>query len=157
MTKIRKAVLSDLDILIEMNSEIQRLHQKAEPSIFRKPSRSAIGNFLKECLKDRMKIILVAECEAEVVGYILLEIHKVKANPFQKAHSFLYIDHICVIPRFRRAGLAMELMKAARSVAKTRRLERLVLDYWVFNSRAAGFFTAAGFRPWLGRMMAKVR
>jgi ribosomal protein S18 acetylase RimI-like enzyme len=143
---IRSATRDDLSQLTELSVGIQRLHARGRPDLFQKPDPSALRTFLQPRVDDE-SVLLVAELEGNVVGYLLAEAVIRAASPFRCASSSLYIHHIAVAPVSQRNGVGAQLLRQAVSIAREQDASMVRLDSWAFNGDAHEFFKAEGFTP----------
>ena len=145
---IRDAEEHDLDALFALMNEVQAVHAKALPDIFRSnlDADAAIGMF-RETLGKQGHTILVAEEAGQAAGYIWFEIFDRPANFYHHPRRVGYIHHISVSASVRRQGVGRALVEATRSRLADTGISEVGVDYWAFNTRASQFFASLEFEP----------
>jgi ribosomal protein S18 acetylase RimI-like enzyme len=154
--KIRKARIRDIDDLIVLNNEVQDLHLKTFPEIYKQVPENEARKFFENFLKTRGNSIIIGESKKGVVGYIALRIDRQGETPFTTKRKVVYIDQIVVKEEFRNQGFGQRLMKEADKLAKKTGASWLQLDVWDFNKSAQYFFSANGFDTYVRRMAKKL-
>jgi GNAT superfamily N-acetyltransferase len=114
---IREAGTSDLDALVELNLQVQRLHVDEEPEQFVEPSREAVAAWLSERLGEEGWRALVAEADGRCVGYVLFELIDRPIGTFTAAMRAVYIHQIGVDSGVRRRGIGRALVQAVEREA----------------------------------------
>lgn len=143
---VRRATEADLDRLSALSEGIQRLHAEARPDLFREPDHGKLRAFLAEQLASG-SIVLIADVDSTVAGYLLAEIAARSANPFRHASKSLYVHHIAVDATLQRRGIGHQLIAAAVAIGRKEEADAVRLDSWSFNQDAHTFFEAEGFAP----------
>ena len=93
---IRKAETKDYDLWVRLNSEVQGLHAKGEPAIF-KQTISVAKEYFEDLISDPAFSVLIGEADGCPVGYIFLEVKHRKETPYTFALSVVYVHHVVVI------------------------------------------------------------
>jgi ribosomal-protein-alanine N-acetyltransferase len=93
------------------------------------------GDFLR-CLRQRNCIGMVAEQDERVAGFMIYELHK----------SRLHILNFAVGTRFRRTGVASDMVNKLIGKLSTQRRNRILLEVRETNLAAQLFFRSAGFK-----------
>lgn len=144
--KIKQATIDDAGVLAELCSEIQGLHIKMQPLIFREPSHKELVDLFRERISDPDYTAFIA-CDADhPVGYAVLHVLRKPGNIFTYARNILEIDHIHIVERYRRQGLCKKLFAKALEVARSFDIEHIQLGVWSQNDRAIATFYALGFK-----------
>jgi ribosomal protein S18 acetylase RimI-like enzyme len=145
-TTIRPAEVKDLAEITRLGMGIQKLHHDGRPDIFREPDAAALQAFFQARIADGSNI-LIAESADGTVGYLLAELVVGGDNPFKRASSVFYIQHIAVQPSHQSAGVGRRLMSSASDLAAELGAAAIRLDSWHFNVNAHDFFKSQGFAP----------
>jgi ribosomal protein S18 acetylase RimI-like enzyme len=143
---VRRATEADLDRLSALSEGIQRLHAEGRPDLFRAPDYEVLRAFLADQLTSGA-IVLIADLDGTVAGYLLAEVSARSANPFRHASKSLYVHHIAVDAAMQRRGVGQRLMDAAVTIGRAEGVDAVRLDSWSFNQDAHTFFEAEGFTP----------
>lgn len=88
------------------------------------------------CLRQRNCIGMVAECDHEIVGFMIYELHK----------SRLRILNFAVRPHARRQGVGRQMIGRLIDKLSQQRRKEIVLEVRERNLAAQLFFRSAGFR-----------
>jgi len=152
--KIRLATAEDVDMLVGLNADVQKLHADAMPHLFKQPSDlgSLAADFRDRILADADGSTFIVEDEDQAMGYIYIRIVRRPENAYTYAQNLIYIDQISVTPASQGKGCGRALMAAVFDLARSQGIDRVVLDTWAFNTPAHGFFERMGFKPFNYRM-----
>ena len=144
--KIRQAVSTDGFILSSLCMDVQSLHAKYYPDLFKMPDNNQFAvSFFDGILADPMTTIFIAEENGQAVGYIMCKLVDRPENPFKFAMRYLDIDQISVCPAAQGRGVGAELIAQAEILAKKLNITSLQLNSWGFNIEAHAFFEKMGF------------
>ena len=155
---IREAGPSDVDALVELTLQVQRLHLANEPERFVMPSRTALAAWWLERLSDPAWCALVAEIDGACAGYVLFELHRIErpATVLTAGQQALYLHHIGVDESVRHRGIGRALLQAVEQAAADHGAQQVALDTWSCNTTAQAFFTACGYEPYRLRMRRRL-
>jgi GNAT superfamily N-acetyltransferase len=147
-TSVRRASISDLEVIVELNRVVQRVHALLEPTFFKAVTRDGeIAAFFADRLASEDNYIALAYREGRPVGYVWFEKQVRRETPFTFERKSLYVHHIAVEELVRRRGVASALLSHVQAEARAWGIERIVLDAWVANQAAHVFFEKQGFLP----------
>lgn len=90
-----------------------------------------------------------------VIGYWLGFVVSRKESAFQYSKTTLVADQILVLEKYRKQGVAQNLLAHAKAFAKENDLNEMELEYWEGNTTARDFFTTNGFAPLKHKMRLK--
>jgi len=145
---IRRATRLDLPALGRMGALLMRTHYAFDQKRFLAPGDHAEDGyawFLGEQLKDDVNVIvLVADVQGDVVGYVYAGLEPVSWKELRDACGFIH--DIVVDERGRRKGVATKLMDAAMAWLKEKGAPRVVLWTAEQNEGAQQLFARLGFR-----------
>ena len=148
MISIRLAKPGDGNAIARLTAEIQKLHNRALPEIFRLPQDGLFpSEKLSALLKNPERIVAVAEENEEVVGHIYGEVIRREESEFRHPETSIYIHQIGVREEYRGRGIGTALINFIEQRARAIGANTVRLDYWAFNERARDFFEARGFSP----------
>ena len=60
--------------------------------------------------------------------------------------DFMDIDEFCVDKKYRRQGIASEMIAFIKAYTKEQGINRMELNMWEFNEDALAFYEAVGFK-----------
>src|SRR5438046_222476 len=117
---VRRAAASDLHVLGKLAAELVRFHHAIDPERFFLPSGVEEGyrRWLGTEIANADAIVLVADLNGEVVGYLYGRMEKRDFNMLLSAHAALH--DVLVIDRARRTGAGEALIKEFARMAGER-------------------------------------
>lgn len=143
---IRKATMEDSLLLSTLCMDVQELHAKSHPDLFKTPQSSDFAiSFFEEMLLDDKKYIYIAEKDEQAFGYIFFKVVERNENPFLFARRYLLIDQISIRPEVQGQGVGKVLIQQVEVVARELDIPRIELGSWDFNTNAHGFFERIGY------------
>lgn len=155
--QVRSATADDLDALIRLNGQIQKLHADLYPEEFsenRSPGK--VSKFFQKLIKSEEQILFVAEYENTVSGYIWCEIFQKRRTLFSASKNYLYVQHICVDNTLKRNGIGAALFREMEYSATENGISEIKLDTWSLNESAQAFFKTSGFEAYRINMKKKL-
>jgi GNAT superfamily N-acetyltransferase len=144
---IRKATEVDLPALGRLGALLLRTHYQYDPQRFIAPGTDAEGGyawFLGTQLREEDVVVLVAEQQASVVGYVYAGLEPQSWKELREACGFIH--DVVVDERGRRTGVATALIDAAADWLREHGAPRVML--WTANQNEGGqrLFERLGFR-----------
>jgi ribosomal protein S18 acetylase RimI-like enzyme len=144
---IRPAVASDEERLGQLGALLVIEHHDFDPKRFLAPRPDmpkAYGQFLASQIGQPQKLVLVAEREGAVAGYVFGGIEGFDYMALRGPAAVLY--DLVVDPAYRRQGVGTALLEAAFDDLKKRGAPRVLLFTAYKNHGAQSLFERAGFR-----------
>lgn len=154
--RLRDAGSGDLDALFDLFAEVQALHAKAHPALFRPPEKDeAFERYVEDLLKNADQRVVLACIDGVPVGYIQYFLGQRPRTIYQPEHGMAYIHGLVVAKDHRGTGCASLLIEHVKLQAERRDISLIGIDCWSFNDAARGCFRKAGFKlaketMWLG-------
>jgi diamine N-acetyltransferase len=146
---IRNAVDADLDALIKLNAQVQRLHAQVYPADFKSlTDEGEVRDFLRSVMRWTDHTILIAQVDGAVVGYAWIEIQDRPQTPFTWAKKRVFLHHICVDSGHRRLGIGSALITKVEERALAAGIGEFALDMWSLNGTAQEFFKSRGLKSY---------
>lgn len=142
---IRSATDSDIPQINRLREQVNSLHVEGRPDIFKPGFCQELQDHAAWYLQSENNEIFVDERDGEIAGMVMVDYISRPETPYGYAREFCHIAEICVDEKWRRKGVAHELMEHVRTEARKRGMKRIELDVWAFND-ALGFYEAEGFR-----------
>jgi ribosomal protein S18 acetylase RimI-like enzyme len=150
---VRRAVAADAEALSALNAEVQAIHAKALPWLFKAPGSDTFSpSAVEALLGEADSLIFVAELHGIAAGYAVAQVVRRPETPFHFAHDMLYVNHFGVRAAARRQGVGSALMAAVRAAATQCGVATVALDVWSFNERARAFFCRRGLSTYNERL-----
>ena len=144
---IRRARVEDAKALGRLGALLLRAHYLFDQGRFMAPGRNpeaGYGAFLTSQLEDDDVIVLVAEREGAVVGYVYAGLEPRSWKELREACGFIH--DVAVGEAGRRLGVATALVEAAAGWLRGRGAPRVVLWTAERNEAAQQLFERLGFR-----------
>lgn len=145
---IRKAQKRDLDSLTSMSYELEKFHQRLSPKFFLSVNnnfKASMKKVFNSFLRSPLKIILVAEVNGQVVGYISGQI-TTKKSPQFKVRTVGAIYELFVQEKFRKQGVAQRLMTELCAWFKSKKVGQAEVTVTITNERAKRLYFKQGFK-----------
>lgn len=143
---VRFAEEKDLDRVNELRKQVNEIHVEGRPDVFKAGFGSEMRDFAKVIISGENSNIIVAERSGVICGMASVDYVNKLETPFGNARRFYHVQEIAVDVKYRRQGVAKELLEFMIADAKKRNLGKIELDVWEFNDSAIEFYQAAGFR-----------
>jgi GNAT superfamily N-acetyltransferase len=150
---IRPATRSDLHTLGRLGATLMRAHYAFDPNRFLAPGddpEGGYGWFLGTQLETADAVVLVAERDATIIGYVYAGLEPLSWKELRGPAGFIH--DIVVDEAARRTGIARQLIAAAIDWLRAHGAPRVILWTAAQNSTAQRLFAAAGFRPTMMEM-----
>jgi len=146
--EIRAARPADAEAIAALAAEVQTLHARALPRLFKPWSEATFPpGEVRELIAASDWLVLVASADSSVVGYATAQILGRDATPFRHQRTTLFVQAMCVNAASRRRGVGRALMGGLRAAAAERGITSITLDVWDFNAEAREFYETMGFQP----------
>jgi GNAT superfamily N-acetyltransferase len=146
MINIRPASKSDMVALGRLGAALMRQHHASDPRRFILTDRpeDGYGRFLVSQLANPDRLVLVAERENEILGYVFADIEPTSWRDLRGPCGFIH--DVYVHENARRQGIGLGLLRAAIAWAHSRGKEQVVLWSKSGNDDAQRLFAKLGFR-----------
>jgi len=144
---IRRATEADLPALGRLGALLLRTHYQFDSKRFMAPGRNpdeGYAWFLGTQLRDKDVVVLVAEKEKAVIGYVYAGLEPQSWKELREACGFIH--DVVVDERGRRSGVATALIEAATAWLREQGAPRVVLWTAQPNEDAQRLFERVGFR-----------
>lgn len=145
---VRLAREDELERVNEIRKMVNDVHVNGRPDIFKAGFDDALKNYIYEIWNAENKDIFVAERDGIICGFACIQYVDRSETPFMAARKFYSVDEFGVDEKFRRQGIATELIEFIRSEAKRLGMNRVELNMWEFNEGALAFYEAVGFKTY---------
>ncbi len=143
---IRQAIPTDLKYIMKLLHQVNMVHYKIRPDLFKPNTTKYSEEELKILLKDTSKPIFVFDKEGEVLGYAFCQITEVRDNLLLQDAKTLYIDDICVDENARGRHVGKALYDFVRDYALSIGCHNITLNVWEGNAPALSFYKNMGMK-----------
>lgn len=140
---IRKAEKSDAKRLTELLHQVDVLHQKIRPDLFKENIQKYDKNILETMFDEDLKPIFVYEDEI-IYGYVFCQIIEHKSHRLLRDIKTLSIDNICVDEIAHGKHIGKALYEFVHDYAKSIGCYNITLNVWEGNSPALLFYKNMG-------------
>jgi ribonuclease HI/GNAT superfamily N-acetyltransferase len=152
---VRQATPADFPALFPVFAEMDEIHARALPRIFKITDPHQMAEHLSSGQAEESSVLLVAEDRGKMVGFIRLKIEHTPDNPLLQPRRYAKINDLGVTAAYRRRGVGQILMRAAEKWAAGQSVEELELNVWEFNRAALAFYQSLGFETARRTMVKK--
>ena len=148
---IRQASVADIPRIIDLLHQVDMVHHRLRPDIFKPDTTKYDEQELAVLLEDKTKPIFVYD-DGEVLGYTFSQITEVKEDRLLQDRKTLYIDDLCVDEAARGKHIGKALFDFVRDYAKSIGCHAITLNVWEGNDSAIRFYQNMGMHPQKIRM-----
>lgn len=153
MTIVRRATAADAEAISALNADVQAVHARALPWMFKPPLLDPFPATAVAALMEQPEnCVFIAESKGEPAGYAYAQILRLAETAHSYAYDTIYLHHISVRPEHRRQGVGAALIETVRAAGAEAGIAHIALDMWSFNDAARAFFERQGFRRYNERM-----
>ena len=154
--QIRFAKKEDLEQINQLRQQVNDLHVKGKPEIFKPGFSDELREYIYDIFRDAQKKIIVCVSDGNICALAVLH-HIIRPEtPYMFERDYLDIDEFCVDEAFRRRGIGARMIDFIRDFAKSEGFERIELNMWEFNQDALAFYEAVGFSTYRRYMEMKL-
>lgn len=146
--KIRRAETGDMPRIDELLMQVELVHHKARPDLFKNGGRKYTDEELAAIIADDKRPILVAVDENNrLLGYAFCIFQQYLNNTIMTDIKTLYIDDLCVDEACRGQHIGRSLYEAVLAYAREHGCYNVTLNVWSGNDNAQRFYESCGLKP----------
>ena len=145
---LRRAERRDARALGKLGAALMQTHYAFDTKRFLAPgegAESGYASFLVSQLGDKDSVVLVAESDSRIVGYVFAAIEPLSWKDLRDECGFIH--DLLVADDARRSGVGEALLNAAIAWLREQKMPRVVLGTAAQNENARRLFERRGFRP----------
>ena len=145
---VRRAQKEDIPGILELLVQVDMVHHRGRPDIFKGPATKYDAAELETILADDSSPVFVCVDDGgSVLGHAFC-IHKQEVNNNVLTDiRTLYVDDICVDENARGQHIGKMLFDHVRSYALAQGFYNITLNVWSCNPGAMSFYEKMGFVP----------
>jgi ribosomal protein S18 acetylase RimI-like enzyme len=140
---IRKAEKRDIKALTELLYQVDAVHHRIRPDLFKGNTPKYSEQDLADILNDDSKPIFVYD-DGKVLGHAFCQVMEVKNHRLLQDVKTLYIDDICVDEQARGQHVGKALYEYVRDYARSTGCYNITLNVWEGNDSALSFYRNMG-------------
>ena len=149
---IRRMTSEDFEGIRALQTEIQTLHEKNRPDLFRPGAVSYTEKIFLDTVNDPNWRCAVAERDGTIVGFLFAWVRKIRNHRNLNDANVFLVDDICVAESDHRRGFGRALWDYAEAAAQEAGCARIELNVYSFNESARAFYEAMGLKTQVLRM-----
>lgn len=153
---VRFAEEKDLERINELRKQVNDMHVRGRPDIFKPGFCREMQDLARELLQSEDGNIIVAERKGVICGMACVAYITKPESPYNLERKIYHVEEIAVDEGVRRQGTGTEMMEFMRQDARRRGFDRIELDVWEFNESAIEFYESNGFVVFRRFMECKV-
>jgi ribosomal protein S18 acetylase RimI-like enzyme len=142
---IRRAIKKDIGRIIELLHQVDMVHHKIRPDLFKPNTTKYNEQELEDLLDDDSKPIFVYD-NGDVLGHAFCQVSEVEDDKLLQKTKMLYIDDICVDEKARRIHVGKALYEFVHDYALSIGCHNITLNVWEGNDSALSFYRNMGMK-----------
>ena len=148
LMKIRRAETCDMPRIDELLMQVELVHHKARPDLFKNGGRKYTDEELAAIIADDKRPILVAvDDNNRLLGYAFCIFQQYLDNTIMTDIKTLYIDDLCVDEACRGQHIGRALYEVVLAYAREHGCYNVTLNVWSGNDNAQRFYESCGLKP----------
>lgn len=149
---VRYAKSEDITRINEIVNEVNELHVKGRPDIFKSGLGDAMIGYLTDLLTAKDKSLFVSADGEDILGFAAVSYYTIPESPFSCCRNYCEITEFGIASKYQHRGVSSELMKFIQDEAAKRDIRRIELNVWEFNEDAIAFYEKMGFKSFRRHM-----
>ena len=147
MTTIRRAENKDVPGIMNLLTQVLKIHHEGRPDIFKSEGQKYTVKELEGIIADDTKPIFVCvDDDDKVLGHCFLQIFERKESPNIYEYKTIYIDDLCIDENARGRHVGTNLYNYVKEYAKSIGCHNITLHAWECNPNAIAFYNALGMK-----------
>lgn len=144
---VRRAEEKDIPRILDLLTQVDMVHHRGRPDIFKGPAQKYQAEELALLLKDDARPIFVGTDEDDyVLGYGFCIITETRDHHLLEDMKTLYIDDLCVDEARRGSGIGGTIYRYILDYARAIGCYHLTLNVWACNPQAMAFYESKGMK-----------
>ncbi|MBR2147011.1 MAG: GNAT family N-acetyltransferase [Muribaculaceae bacterium] len=146
---IRNAQNKDIPRIHELLTQVNNVHAKGRPDLFKSSNRKYTDEQLEAIIADteHSPIFVLTDDNDMVLGYCFGQVEQFINDNNRTDIKTLYIDDLCVDEAFRRRHIAKRLYDHVLDYARNNGFYNVTLNVWECNPGARAFYDRCGMKP----------
>lgn len=145
---IRRANESDVPAIMALLLQVNMVHHRGRPDLFKGPATKYTEKELRELIKDDSTPVFVyLDEENRVLAHCFCVFRQEKNSALMTDVKTLYIDDLCVDENARGQGVGQAMYAHVHAFARQSGCYNLTLNVWTLNGPALRFYEKCGLKP----------
>lgn len=145
---VRRAETKDIPGILNLLIQVDMVHHKGRPDLFKGPATKYNAEELKDIISDdKTPVFVCVDDSGFVAGHAFCIAKQELDNAVLTDIKTLYIDDICVDEKARGKHVGTMLYEHVEKYAKDNGFYNITLNVWECNPTARKFYEALGFKP----------
>ena len=145
---IRRAVPEDIPGILKLLVQVDMVHHRGRPDLFRGPATKYSASQLEEILlREETPVFVCVGEDGSVLGHAFCIHRQITGDSVLTDVRTLYIDDICVEESCRGLGIGRALYENVFDYAKEQGFYNITLNVWSCNPGALKFYESLGLKP----------
>lgn len=140
---VRRACKNDIERIMELLHQVDMVHHKLRPDLFKPYTTKYDEQELEALLEDDSCPIFVYD-DGQVLGHAFCQICEARGHRLLVDAKTLYIDDICVDETARGKHVGKALYEFVRDYARAIGCYNITLNVWEGNASAQSFYRSMG-------------
>ena len=146
MHTIRRARIGDTAAVMELLSQVNRVHYEGRPDLFKLGTKYTPQE-LADIFADDQRPVFVYESDGRVLGYAFCVLQQHIGSHLMTDIKTLYIDDLCVEQQARGMHIGTALYRHVLDYARQIGCYNVTLNVWALNQDAMKFYQKCGLTP----------
>lgn len=148
MEGVRRAVPEDIPAVMGLLVQVNMVHHRGRPDLFKGPATKYTEEELRTLLEDdRRPVFVYEDADGRVLGHLFCVHQKIEGDSVRTDVETLYIDDLCVDEAVRGRHIGRALYDHAVRYAREQGCYDLTLNVWSCNPTAMRFYEKCGLVP----------
>ena len=140
---VRNAERKDYEAVVNIMGQVQEMHVKWRPDIYKTNKEMISGDKFAGLLKEGT--FFVAEADGMVVGVMGIAFRHIE-NPSHVTRNVIFIDSMAVDEKYRGMGIGHLFFEKAKQIKEERHCDAVELQVNAKNKAAYEMYVKCGFR-----------
>ena len=142
---IRFATINDIEQVNTIRREVNDLHVKHRPDLFKPGFPSKIRDYVNCYLNSDNKFLIVCEQNNLICSYAMVDLIVKPETPYMFERKHLEINEIGTLKTENGKGYGKQIIQRVKELANELNIHRIELNMWYFNKDALKFYEKNGF------------
>ncbi len=145
---IRRATVKDIPKILDLLIQVDMVHHKGRPDLFKGPATKYNAEELEEILsRDDSPVFVFTDEDDVPLGHAFCIKKQIVGDHVLTDVRTLYIDDICVDENARGKHVGSSLYRHVKDYARSEGFYNITLNVWSCNPSALAFYESMGLTP----------